>query len=136
MWSCDLGALRGEATLLEMDQQQRDCRRRHARHPAGLPDRRRPILREAAAHLMRESRHQAVIDVVRQSRLLVAALALDLLALALDVPGVLRSRLDLYANLRGNTVIGRGAQPGRTSYNVEQCLVADFRAAEQLERRR
>ena len=55
-----------ETALLQMNQQQRDRRRRHARDARRLPQRGRPMARQRLAHLERQRGHCAVVQVVGQ----------------------------------------------------------------------
>src|SRR6185312_6539997 len=107
MRSCHPGASAG-AALLEVDQQNRDCRGRDARNACRLAHRSRPRLAELLSDLVRQTRDVAKIQILGQARLLVAPLALDLVLLTLDVAGVARANLDLGTDLCGQPIVDSG----------------------------
>src|SRR5690606_22412091 len=90
--------------LLQMDQEQRDRRRRHAGDPGSLADVRRPDPLELLTNLVRKPAHGLVVEIRRHRRLGLVPLPLDLAALALDVARVagvdLERLLHLLAPLR------------------------------------
>src|SRR5690606_36904352 len=77
------------ALALQVHQQQRNRRRGHARDALGLADAQRTHAFELLLHFGRQAAHGGVVEVLRDRRGLVPALALDLLALAVQVAGVL-----------------------------------------------
>lgn len=72
-----------------MNQQQRHGGGRHARNTARLAQRVGTMPDQFLPHLARQTVNLGIIEIQRQRQLFVAALAFDLLALALDVTGVL-----------------------------------------------
>src|SRR5690606_21090554 len=94
---------------LEVDQEQRDRGRGHARDALGLADGLRPHLLELLPQLGREPAHRGVVEAVVDGGVLAAALALDLGALPLEVAGVLRLDLHLLRH-RG---VGHAGPEGR-----------------------
>src|SRR5688572_10304656 len=92
--------------LLEVDEQDRNRRGGDTRQSRGLAERARPRLDEALACFVRKSRHLRVIDLRRQARLFVPALALDLGLLALDVARVLLACFQSLPHLLGEARVG------------------------------
>ena len=91
------GVLREGAVpaLAQMDHQQRDRRRRHARNARGQAQRFRPMLGQLLPHFEAQRRHLHVVQVGRQLEVLEMRGALHLVVLAVDVAGVLGGDLDL-----------------------------------------
>src|SRR5688500_14179842 len=92
--------------LLQVDEQDRDGRGGDARQSRGLAERAGPRLDEALARFVGKSRDLRVVDLRRQARLLVPALALDLGLLALDVARVLQACFQSLPHLLGEAWIG------------------------------
>ena len=126
-----------EAALLQMHEQDRHRRRRDARDARGLADGRRLDLGELLPHFGGEACDGRVVQVRWQRGLLVAALAVDLVLLPLDVAGVLGAHFDLRADLRRQTIVDVGIEPDgppfRRADHFEQRRVVHFRPAQQLE---
>jgi hypothetical protein len=114
------------AAPFEVDEQQRDGRRRHPLDARGLSHGLRTMLRELLLHFSGKPANRAVIQVRGNVQLLLAELAPDLVALPLDVPLVLGHDLDLLAHFE--VVVG-GRAPG------DQRVVRHIGAPQELEQR-
>ena len=84
---------------LEVNEQQRNRRRRDSRHAPRLAERGRPHFTQALPHFGGKPAHVRVVEIVRQGQLFVPALPLDFDLLAVDVAGVLREYVGLQSNL-------------------------------------
>src|SRR6187402_1264538 len=107
--ACWLAGCRLRGAALEVHQQQRDRRWRHATDARSLADGvgKRPL--ELEEYLSRETPHAVVVEAFGNGGGLVPPLALDLVALALQVAGV----LGLHFHLRGDLgVVDRRSEFG------------------------
>src|SRR5579875_1093575 len=87
------------ALTMQVHQQQGNRCGRDAADAARLPQCCRTHMFQLARNLSRQSAHVVVVEVIGNRRGLVAALAFDLLALAIEVTRVFRLHLDLRGNL-------------------------------------
>src|ERR1700754_4481161 len=94
-----LSAPSGRAAL-QVHQQQRYRRGRDAADARGLADRRRQRALQLQQYLRGEAAYAVVIETLRDGRGFVTALALDLLALALQVTGILGLHFHLGRHFR------------------------------------
>ena len=85
-----------------MDAQQRYRRRCHAGNAGRLTQSHGAVLRQLLLHFMRQAPYQHVIQIHRQARILVPAIALDLCLLPFDVTMIFGLDLNLQSD------IGRG----------------------------
>ena len=100
---------------------------------------------ESLAHLVRQAGELRIVEVLRQSRFLVARGARDLFLLPLDVARVAGAHLDLGADLRRQPRIDRQrrvalarvrtGEPLRRARELEERFVAHLRSPQQLEGR-
>ena len=107
-----------------MDQEQRYRGRRHARNAPGLRERRRARGLQLVAHLVRQSVDRGVVEIARQGGILVAAHAVDLLLLPVDIAGILGLDLHLLGNV--------GAHAGITA-DRDDVAVRHFRSLQQVD---
>src|SRR5690606_22598642 len=112
--------------------------RRDARDAPGLADARGPNARELLADLVRQAVHCRVVERLGQHSVVVAARALDLGALLLDVARVAGLCLEAqYAELGLLRVLGFDAlEPGRDADARERrdVAIADLGALQQCQR--
>src|SRR5690606_25521664 len=87
------------ALAFQVDQQQRDRRRGHTGNALGLADAQRTHALQLLLYLGRQAAHRGVVEIRGDRGGLMAALALDLLALAVQVAGVLDPDLHLLGHL-------------------------------------
>ena len=120
------------AAFLQVHEQQGDGCRRHSRYSRRLAHRGGSCGAELLPNLTRKPGYRAVIQVFRQRRIAVALMALDLLLLAADIPGVLGLDLDLGCDLvthpfiePAELALADGAQRG-------QATVIDLRSPQNL----
>src|SRR5512139_2853941 len=116
---------------LQVDQQQRDRRRRDSRDPGRLPHRLRPLMLEFLPDLDRQPPYRVVVDVGGNPRGLVRLVPRDLFFLARDVASVLHGDLDLLRDDR----ITRGGLAERPPLDVpkrDERAIGNRRSAEQV----
>ena len=77
-----------------MDQQQRNCGRRHTWNACCTAHRVRPRFLQPLTHFDRQAADLAIVDVLWQPCFFVPALPFDLVLLPVDVAGVLTSDAD------------------------------------------
>ena len=85
----------GERAALQVDEQQRDGRRRDALDAGGLADVLGTVLAELLLHFLRQPAYRGVVQVGGQRQRFLGELARDIVSLPVDVAGVLGGDLDL-----------------------------------------
>ena len=115
-----------------MHQQDRHRSRRDPGYPGGLAERRRSHRSKLLANFVRQPCERAIVQIVRQRRVLLAARALDLFGRALDIAAVARLDLQITHHLRRQAIVRLWLDRER-AIELDQRLVVHFRPAQQFE---
>ena len=99
---------------------------------AACPRVSRPHVAETLARFIRQSADQGVVDVGRQAQFLIARSAVDLIALAFQVPGIFGLHFDLQFDLLAQALIACATAPPRVQRRV-QIIEGNFRPAQQID---
>ena len=120
---CPLDSTVMAVTALEMNQQQGNSRRGQARNPSRLTEGAGQMADQFFAHFPGQAMNSGIIQISRQGQFFMAALALNLFLLPVNVAGIFDLNFDLLGDLWigcARTSAGQTHQVGITHFGPAQ----------------